>query len=81
MERLKFMLNLCDQNKFMQTKDYNCITLITFRTFVMYTWYQSVRNDSKTALINVETWNIAMAILNPLTLLLIFQEHAAPEEI
>lgn len=48
----------------------------------MYTWYQAVRNDNKTALINVETWNITMAILNPRTLLLIFQEHsAAPEEI
>lgn len=47
----------------------------------MYTWYQAVRNDNETALINVETWNITMAILNPRTLLLIFQEHAAPEEI
>lgn len=81
MERLNFMFNLSDQNKFMQTKDYNWIRLIKFRTFVMYTWYQAVRNDNKTALINVETWNITMAILNPRTLLLIFQEHAAPEEI
>lgn len=81
MKRLKFMYNLSDQNKFMQTKYYNLIRLIKFRTFVMYTSYQVVRNDNKTALINVETWNIAMAILNPPTLLLIFQEHAAPEEI
>lgn len=75
------MFNLSDQNKFMQTKDYNWIRLIKVRTFVMYTWYQAVRNDNETALINVETWNITMAILNPRTLLLIFQEHAAPEEI